>query len=597
MVIQHNMLSMNSNRQLGITNKEAGKNMEKLSSGYRINRAADDAAGLSISEKMRSQVRGLKRASMNCSDGISLINTADGAMGQTHEILQRMRVLCVQAATDIYSSDDREKIQMEIDCLVEEVDRISYETEFNKKAVFQETYKAVSNVINPDGSVTPISQPLDTGISAADIPKTGLAIVLGEDHITTTGQMTESLNLGPSWTTTGNTPEYTLEAKDADGNSLSSTLLPASYLVENNKGGVATSFGKDTVNIGGIDYEIQYQYGISGPDQVPTSLIYSIYNKNTGETVESNCVNRMENYGDEDYAGYVGYTYNCAASVDFSELGSKYQAKDLVGLGFNSGCNWCNNKRFNVAFVENENFPATTNGVGYKTERSGGINTLYIDVSTVTSGAQLTNAIVAAAQASSLNWHYTQFAYDSADPAKMYIYDNEFSRVRGPSRAIFEPIVRNESNMPQLKQPITVTSANSQTEYYLGDWYFQVGANSKQGIYSEKPILSAAVLGVNGIALSDVQVSSECIGTVDQALQMLSSEQSRMGALHNRLEYATRVDDNTAENTQAAESRLRDVDMADEFTEYSKNSILQQAAQAMLAQTNTATQEIISLLQ
>lgn len=131
MIIQHNMQAANANRMLGNVVTSQSKSTEKLSSGYRINRAADDAAGLSISEKMRGQIRGLDQASTNAQDGISLIQTAEGALNETHSILQRMRELAVQAANDTEVDEDREAIQQEIDQLVSEVDRIATTTQFN----------------------------------------------------------------------------------------------------------------------------------------------------------------------------------------------------------------------------------------------------------------------------------------------------------------------------------------------------------------------------------------------------------------------------------------------------------------------------------
>lgn len=131
MIVQHNMSALNTNRQLGITNKALSKSTEKLSSGYRVNRAADDAAGLSISEKMRSQIRGLNQASDNAQNGQSLIQTAEGAMNEIHSVLQRMRELVVQASNDTNVSADRQSIAVELTALTEEIDRIASQTEFN----------------------------------------------------------------------------------------------------------------------------------------------------------------------------------------------------------------------------------------------------------------------------------------------------------------------------------------------------------------------------------------------------------------------------------------------------------------------------------
>lgn len=131
MIVQHNMTALNANRNLGITNTNLAKNTEKLSSGYRVNRAADDAAGLSISEKMRGQIRGLNQASTNAQDGTSLIQTAEGALAEIHSVLQRMRELAVQASNDTYVTADRAAIALEVRALTSEIDRISSQTEFN----------------------------------------------------------------------------------------------------------------------------------------------------------------------------------------------------------------------------------------------------------------------------------------------------------------------------------------------------------------------------------------------------------------------------------------------------------------------------------
>ncbi len=131
MIVQHNMTALNANRNLAITNTNLGKNTEKLSSGYRVNRAADDAAGLSISEKMRGQIRGLNQASTNAEDGTSLIQTAEGALAEIHSVLQRMRELAVQASNDTYVTADRQAIAAEVRALTSEIDRISSQTEFN----------------------------------------------------------------------------------------------------------------------------------------------------------------------------------------------------------------------------------------------------------------------------------------------------------------------------------------------------------------------------------------------------------------------------------------------------------------------------------
>lgn len=186
MIIQHNMTAANTNRQLGITNTNLGKSTEKLSSGYKINRAGDNAAGLTISEKMRGQVRGLEQASLNAQDGISLIQTAEGALNETHSILQRMRELTVQAANDTNVAADRDAIASELTALTAEVDRISTDTEFNTMSLLDGSFADMSLQVGANGA-----QRISFSISsmAADDLGVDTAAAAVVDHATATGNI------------------------------------------------------------------------------------------------------------------------------------------------------------------------------------------------------------------------------------------------------------------------------------------------------------------------------------------------------------------------------------------------------------------------
>ncbi|MFP4242952.1 MAG: flagellin, partial [Chitinispirillaceae bacterium] len=173
MRINNNMLAMNTHRQLGISSNNGSKSMEKLSSGYRINRAGDDAAGLAISEKMRAQVRGLSQASRNSQDAISLIQTAEGALGESHSILQRMRELSVQSANDTNTDADRKELQAEIKQLNSELDRIGNTTEFNTKKLLDGSAKGVAEEVEASFNLNNNS---GVSMDAADIEAL-------EDHI------------------------------------------------------------------------------------------------------------------------------------------------------------------------------------------------------------------------------------------------------------------------------------------------------------------------------------------------------------------------------------------------------------------------------
>ena len=200
MVVQHNMTAMNSGRMLGITTTQQAKQAEKLSSGYRINRAGDDAAGLSISEKMRSQIRGLQKASANAQDGVSLIQTAEGALNETHSILQRMNELAVQAANDTNTTDERTAIKSELDELNKEIVRISTDTEFNKQKILNGSFsnknlqvgansgQTIAITINPMGSALNLGSLDVTSNSSA-----GDAISAIQTAITTVSEQRSTL--------------------------------------------------------------------------------------------------------------------------------------------------------------------------------------------------------------------------------------------------------------------------------------------------------------------------------------------------------------------------------------------------------------------
>ncbi|RGF53427.1 flagellin [Clostridium sp. AF36-4] len=383
MIVQHNITSMNANRQLGIVGNNLAKSTEKLSSGYRINRAADDAAGLAISEKMRAQVRGLNRASDNAQDGISLIQTAEGAMDQQHAILQRTRELLVQASNsgvlDGTAENDFQKIQDEIDTLKSEYERINTDTEFNRKKLLDGSYK---------------DQYLQLGANNAQ----GIDVT-----IKTT-----------AWD-------------------------PNLYLSK------TTEVAKNTV-------------GTASDKNAGTN----------GTVVE----------------GTTQYEYNSKIfTVEESYVAAKGNKKEITAA----------------------------------------------DKKTVADDGKTTYA-------------------DSSDAVKALLTKYGYAAT--------------DDGLKNMKDD------------YAAD------ANKK-----------TSVTDVDGEAISGL------LDNVDTMIKSVTTERSKLGAVQNRLEYTVKVDDNTSENLQSAESRIRDTDMADEMTRFSKESILQQAATSMLAQANQSNQGVLSLLQ
>lgn len=192
MVVQHNLQAANTNRQLGITTSAQAKSTEKLSSGYKINRAADDAAGLSISEKMRSQIRGLNKASSNAQDGVSLVQTAEGALNETHSILQRMNELATQAANGTNTTVDRSAIKAELDQLTSEIDRIQSTTQFNTMNLLDGTFSGTTNKMNLQvGALS--GQSIDFSIANMCASKIGLKAALSVSTFTKAGSYMKSV--------------------------------------------------------------------------------------------------------------------------------------------------------------------------------------------------------------------------------------------------------------------------------------------------------------------------------------------------------------------------------------------------------------------
>lgn len=228
MIVQHNMTALNANRQLGITNTNLSKSTEKLSSGYRINRASDDAAGLSISEKMRGQIRGLKQASTNAQDGQSLIQTAEGAMNEIHSVLQRMRELTVQAKNDTYLQEDRAKIKTEVDQLQSEITRIATQTQFNKMNLLTGSYKSMQFQVGAnDNQVINLSI---SRLTASALSVEGIASAIGNTKVSKGSIIGNQLSIIDAAITKVSTARSNL---GAISNRLDHTIANADNMAEN----------------------------------------------------------------------------------------------------------------------------------------------------------------------------------------------------------------------------------------------------------------------------------------------------------------------------------------------------------------------------
>ncbi|WP_285858183.1 flagellin [Neobacillus niacini] len=532
MRINHNISALNAYHQLSANSNAASKNLEKLSSGLRINRAADDATGLAISEKMRAQIRGLDQASRNAQDGISLIQTAEGAMNETHSILQRVRELANQAANGTSTTQDKQNIQTEVNQLIDEIDRVANDTEFN-------SFK----ILNGDISKT-AKFAQSTGGAVANVVASSTAAA-GTTTVTTTGPLaaaTASIwQTGTLMDHNGTTP-----AQVTGGTKL-------------------TNLGDGTSN-----------YGLQVGDEISLSAVVG------GEVKNSVYVVTAESTLD-DFMASVKNTLG-AASVSVDTAGGAATA-DADALGLDLAASSANSLVI--------------------TGQSGAAN----DISTITITASSSEGIVRTSFNQEMNGgtndglQQIQVAGNKDDFIAKVDINGDGAAGKGDGRiAVRSNSVVQVSNL-QLSfndtiatgdvSTITVGSANNTVSIH-------VGANSGQTLEIGINAMDSVALGLKkdgvNISLMSEVGAEKALNVLDKAISTVSSERSKLGAIQNRLEHTINSLGTSSENLTAAESRLRDVDMANEMMQFTKNNILSQAAQSMLAQANQQPQGVLQLL-
>ena len=550
MIVQHNMSAMNANRMLGITNSSLAKSTEKLSSGYKINRAADDAAGLSISEKMRSQIRGLNKASDNAQDGISLIQTAEGALNESHSILQRMRELSVQASNGTETDDDREAVQKEISQLQDELTRISSTTEFN-------TMKLLDGSLGGGSSATGIK--VDASVSNAALQASALkttAATNGKYTSDTAISDADDLNAGDTTSLTvnflnekGEQESITVNLKYKDATTLVSEDGSREYTVaaggkatvdEKTKAFLAelkqTSLADDFTMVGtAADGKIEFTAKTAGTE---TSRILS--------TSESNIK-----------AGVFTQT-TAAPTTDTTAPADAYQSI-TGGVGTYAG--------------------GATENIDDKIFTVNGERFMYATAAGVA-------ALKSKTDYSDVNFVQTAGATVAEDDAKA------MASLISAKTGINAEQNNADKTIVELKPSASSSTAGK-------GMTLQIGANEGQTMSFSIDDMSAKSLGVDGnkVDLATQAGAQKATTTIDAAIKKVSAQRSKLGAVQNRLEHTIANLDTASENTQTSESRIRDTDMAEEMVAYSKNNILLQAGQSMLAQANQSNQGVLSLLQ
>lgn len=486
MRINHNIAALNTYRQLSTASSAQGKSMEKLSSGLRINKAGDDAAGLAISEKMRGQIRGLDMASKNAQDGISMIATAEGALNETHSILQRMRELAVQSSNDTNTDADRGELQKEVDQLASEITRIANNTEFNTKsllngAVDDNNVKAATFHIGANAG-----QNLELTIGAMDAASLGVA----RDVATATASSATDV--------TGATLSGTLGTAVTNGASLS--------LTANDTAAKGTTGAVDGITI-------------------TTANDTSAYNGYTVETIDGTSEGIVIDHttGKITITSDVSNTPTAAGSLTVTENGSA-----PVGAG-------------SLSFSGTMSAGGDTSG-----KIAGGLAT---------------------------------------DEVKLTIGSEDVIVKDNATSATFTSAA-NKGLTVKLDGSISASTAATITIASEAATAATFSANAK----------TADAVAKGGIDISSQSSADTAITAINTAIETVSAERSKLGAYQNRLEHTINNLGTSSENLTAAESRVRDVDMAKEMMEQTKNSILSQAAQAMLAQANQQPQGVLQLL-
>ncbi len=530
MVIQHNMQAMNANRMLGVTTGQQSKSTEKLSSGYRINRAADDAAGLSISEKMRKQIRGLDQASTNAQDGVSCVQTAEGALNEVHSMLQRMNELAVQAANGTNSESDRQSIQDEIDQLVTEIDRVSETTKFN------ETYLLKGDV---------------NGEKAIDFQYKEVETLSTDLYYIDDQQKIQTVKKG--------------------------SLVSA--LDELNKISTKTYFLSDTPDKAGV--AATTVTAIATTKTVLATSVTDAYIKDTdGNYVKVNAGYDMTG---KTYTDFYKVTFSTDGSIATAEVYST-NATPATATGYVLTTDVYD--KDGVQYKSGSYLGTTVTTTSYYTS----ITNAYLNSAITTNVANLADVKTKGTV------QFTDADGNEIAANGLYSYFDKGGKYKGQGLYIKIGDELKDATEDDVDELIAKTDKKIGTL----ELKLHVGADATDNnqITMKLESMSASNLGVKKLSVAgkDDTNARNAIETIAAAVKKVSEQRSSLGAIQNRLEHTIANLDNVVENTTSAESRIRDVDMAEEMVEYTKNNILAQAGQSMLAQANQSTQGVLSLL-
>ena len=514
MRIQHNIAALNSYRNLTGNNSAVSKNLEKLSSGYRINRAGDDAAGLAISEKMRAQITGLNTAQKNAQDGVSLVQTAEGAMTEVHSMLNRMVELADQSANGTYADEvDRENLQKEISSLKDEIDRIADSTNFNG-----------INLL--DGSLSTGKLPTFTGLDG--LTPTTIAATGNKTELTI-GNVAANVDTGKEYSLTFN---YT----DANGAAKEKTIK----LTAKDKQTLTDANGNDyALKTAGQATEEEMAKAFAGALSADSEV--------GGQFTVTESTGKLSFVSKE--TGSTGGSKVLAATTTYDATAATLTATQTAGTDAKVEYDFKNMETDKVFTVNGEKFVFATAGKQFDSD----VNVLE------TTG---TNPI--------------------ADEV------GKMAAMIANKLGLSDEQVKDDGT----KITFSASAGNGGLTLQIGDT-----ADKFNQMTVSVGDMHAKALGISDVDISTQAGAKAAVDKIKSAINSVSSTRGDLGAIQNRLEHTINNLSVTSENMTAAESRIRDVDMANEMMAYTKNNILVQSSQAMLAQANQLPQGVLQLLQ
>jgi flagellin len=575
MKINHNIQALNAYRNLYQNQFNTSKNLERLSSGLRINRAADDAAGLAISEKMRSQIKGLSMAERNSLDGVSLMQVAEGAMNEVHSMLQRMRELSVQAANDTNTDSDRESIQLEIDQLLKEIDSVAAKTEFNTRKLLDGSSAVDTQYIIGESEKTNIK-------NVPTVVDPTIATGRYQIGIESNPELTYKLNQPGAGISEAGVLEIGIIGKlEADANDIGAAPVVTDPLLK--------------AENGSYQVRVTERTEVTDPDTTPP----------TTRTYKDMIVEKKDENG----------TYSILGTqADIESTNGKI---NIAGFGFD----------FDPATViaGTSKFDVTASDL-----QLGEYSLVASDIQEDSSGVKSATIEIFDPNGFSIGKLASEIGTDGSiksigtSAGKSILVDTSKITQAGTAKIQIESKMEvsvSKVNEDGSTTPITYSKelstrngkithgglelefgANARpgaSEFDLTNkaLTFQIGANTNQNVQIDVPQLSTVKLGIDGVNVLSNESASTAIFNIDKAINQISATRAKLGATQNRLEHTISNLQVTNENLTSAESRIRDTDMAQEMTEFTKNNILNQSAQAMLAQANQLPNGVLQLLQ